>query len=543
MRLADLERYFEKAVEMIVDNDSGDRLPPGIRQAVELIEREPQHPQAEAIQRRVSAYNRAIDDEDFRAEEMRLCAQSPAYWINNWVWTFDPRRTPSNVPFALFPKQIEFLEWMQARIANQEDGIVEKSRDAGLSWLCIAISAWLWLFHLSSKVTFGSRKEKFVDELGNPDSLFEKFRILLKNLPPWMRPQAHECATNKLKFINRLNGSTITGEAGDNMGRGGRSSLYFLDEFAFVERSQRVDAAVSENSNVKIYVSTPNGNGNTFAKKRHSGQYPVFRIHWRDDPRKDEAWYAKRKAQLDPVVLAQEIDIDYAASIEGVCIPNAWVMAAVGLTLPSIGKLTAGFDVADEGRNKNVMIVAKGPVVLHIEAWSEGDVPYSAWKASEIGLQWRIRLLNYDSIGSGSTVGGLLRRMENLPFDVEGINGSGSVSDTTWQEFDDRTSKDMFKNRRAELWWLLRRRFEKTYEHVNRTAEHSIAELISIPNCAELISQLSQPLRRYDDSGKIQIESKIQMKTRGIESPDYADALVYTFARSVGDNLDWLKKA
>jgi len=375
MRLADLDRYFEKAIETIADKESEEGLPPGIRQALELIEREPQHPKAETIRRRIDAYNRAIVDEDFQAEELRRCAESPVYWINNWVWTFDPRRKPSNIPFDLFPKQAEFLEWLQARLDNQEDGVVEKSRDEGLSWLCISFSTWLWLFYTSSKVTVGSRKEKLVDQLGDPDSLFEKVRILLKSLPPWMKPQEHQYGDNKLRFSNRLNGSTITGEAGDNMGRGGRSSLYFLDEFAFVERSQRVDAAVSENSDVKIYVSTPNGNGNTFAKKRHSGQYPVFRIHWTDDPRKDAAWYAKRKAQLDPVVLAQEIDIDYAASIEGVCIPNAWVMAAVNLKLPAMGRLTAGFDVADEGRNKNVIIIAKGPVVLHIEAWAEGDVP------------------------------------------------------------------------------------------------------------------------------------------------------------------------
>jgi len=218
-------------------------------------------------------------------------------------------------------------------------------------------------------------------------------------------------------------------------------------------------------------------------------------------------------------------------------------MAAVNLKLPAIGKITAGFDVADEGRNKNVIIIAKGPVVLHIEAWAEGDVPYSAWKARELGLQWRVNLLNYDAIGVGSAVGGIINRFENLPFEVEGINGGGSVSDTKWREFDDRSSKEMFRNRRAELWWLLRRRFEKTYEHINRAAEHPIDELISIPNNAELISQLSQPLRFFDESGKIQIESKDKMRTRGVESPDYADALVYTFARSVGDSLDWLKKA
>lgn len=541
MKFAELERQLEKAVALVVDTSSNSYYPPGVDQARREIERYPDHPQAEAILRRIALLDRARTDKAFRASELEKCAGDCVYWINNWCWTFDPRRKPSNIPFNLFPKQEAFIRWLIERIDLKEDGIVEKSRDAGLSWLCIAFATWLWIFHPSNKVTVGSRKSDLVDRLGDPDSLFEKIRILLKNLPSWMQPQDY--SDNELRFANRSNGSTITGEAGEQMGRGGRSSVYFLDEFAFVERAQRVDAAVSENSEVKIYVSTPNGNGNVFAKKRHSGQYPVFRIHWRDDPRKDDAWYAKRKAQLDPVVLAQEIDIDYAASIEGVCIPNAWVMAAVGLKIPAAGRSVAGLDVADEGKNKNVMIVAKGPVVVYVEGWAEGDVPHTSWKAKEIGLQYRIKQLNYDAIGSGSTVGGLLRREENLPFEVDGVNGSGSVSDTKWAEFDDRTSKEMFRNRRAELWWLLRRRFEKTYEHVNRKAEHPLDELISIPNHGELINQLSQPLRRFDDGGKILIESKDQMKARGIESPDFADALVYTFARSISDGLGWLAKA
>lgn len=541
MKFADLERQFEKAIAQIVEVDGQAQYPPGIVQARREIEKHPDHPMADSIRHRIALLDRANSDEAFRVSELQKCEDSAVYWINNWCWTFDPRRKPSNIPFNLFPKQEEFLRWLGDRIAKNEDGIVEKSRDAGLSWLCIAFAAWLWLFTPSSKVTVGSRKADLVDRLGDPDSLFEKIRILLKNLPSWMQPENY--TDNELRFGNKANGSSITGEAGEQMGRGGRSSLYFLDEFAFVERAQRVDAAVSENSEVKIYVSTPNGNGNVFAKKRHSGQYPVFRIHWRDDPRKNDAWYAKRKKQLDPVVLAQEIDIDYAASIEGVCIPNAWVMAAINLKLPPAGKCAAGLDVADEGKNKNVMIVVKGPVVRHIEDWAEGDVPHTSWKAKEIGLQHRIKQLNYDAIGSGSTVGGLLRREENLPFEVEGINGSGSVSETKWEQFDDRTSKELFRNRRAELWWLLRRRFEKTYEHVNRKAEHPMDELISIPNHAELINQLSQPLRRFDDAGKILIESKDQMKARGIESPDFADALVYAFARSITDNLGWLAKA
>jgi hypothetical protein len=39
---------------------------------------------------------------------------------------------------------------------------------------------------------------------------------------------------NYMRIINPDNGATITGEAGDNIGRGGRTTMYFLDEWALL---------------------------------------------------------------------------------------------------------------------------------------------------------------------------------------------------------------------------------------------------------------------------------------------------------------------
>jgi hypothetical protein len=43
-----------------------------------------------------------------------------------------------------------------------------------------------------------------------------------------------------------------------------------------------------------------------------------------------------------------------------------------------------------------------------------------------------------------------------------------------------------------------------------------------------LAAQLSQPTWAPNPSGKILIESKVQMRSRGIKSPDQADALALT---------------
>ena len=105
---------------------------------------------------------------------------NPVAFIRDWGVTFDPRMAevglPTTMPFILFPKQEEFIDWLVARWKSREDGLVEKSRDMGLSWLSVAIAVWMWLFWEGTVVGFGSRKEEYVDKLGDPKSLFWKAR-------------------------------------------------------------------------------------------------------------------------------------------------------------------------------------------------------------------------------------------------------------------------------------------------------------------------------------------------------------------------------
>jgi phage terminase large subunit len=84
-----------------------------------------------------------------------------------------------------------------------------------------------------------------------------------------------------MRVLNPENGASIVGEAGDNIGRGNRTSIYFKDESAFYEHADAIDAALSQTSNCKIDVSTPNGAGNAFYRKRHGGKIKVFVFDWR----------------------------------------------------------------------------------------------------------------------------------------------------------------------------------------------------------------------------------------------------------------------
>lgn len=289
---------------------------------------------------------------------------NPVAFIEDWGCTFDPRNAerglPTVVPFLLFDKQRDFIGWLYDRWRAQEDGLGEKSRDMGVSWLCVAFAVWMWIFHDGSVVGFGSRKEEYVDQLGDPKSLFWKAREFIKWLPVEFRP---DWDAPYMRIINKDNGSVIIGEAGSNIGRGNRASIYFKDESAFYEKPDAIDAALSQTSNCKIDVSTPNGNGNPFYRKRHGGKIPVFTFHWRDDPRKDEAWYRKQCEGLDPVIVAQEIDINYEGSVTNSFMPGRAVDAAQRRTaqeVEGIGPWMIGVDAAHEGDDESVIHARRG---------------------------------------------------------------------------------------------------------------------------------------------------------------------------------------
>jgi hypothetical protein len=77
----------------------------------------------------------------------------------------------------------------------------------------------------------------------------------------------------------------------------------------------------------------------------------------------------------------------------------------------------------------------------------------------------------------------------------------------------------MYANKRAELWGLMREWLQSA----------------SIPNDKQLKADLSAPHQKPNSSGSIQLESKKEMKSRGLPSPDAADALACTFAYPVAN--------
>ena len=138
-------------------------------------------------------------------------ADNPVDFINHWCDTYDPRKagskTPAKGPLVLFQRQDELVEFLLACLRGEEAGLIEKSRDMGATWVCCAFSVWLWLFWPGSAVGWGSRKEALVDRIGDPDSIFEKMRMLITGLPPVFMPVGFSESEN-MSFMRIVNPET-----------------------------------------------------------------------------------------------------------------------------------------------------------------------------------------------------------------------------------------------------------------------------------------------------------------------------------------------
>jgi hypothetical protein len=497
----------------------------------------------------------------------------PWDFISDWGMTVDPRNIErglsADVPFVLWPRQIEYVQWLYSRWQSGERGLCEKSRDCGVTWLFVGFGVCEWLFQPGFSMGIGSRKEQLVDHLGDLDSIFEKIRYFTLSLPSILLPEGFDPKKHLtyMRCVNPEIGSTITGEAGDEIGRGGRKSIYIVDEAAKIERQGLVDRALSATTNCQIDVGTPNGTGNAFYKKRMRMDKTdkLFIFDWRDDPRKDQSWYARQISEHDAVTVAQEIDRDYNASQEDSFIPAPWVSAAIDahvtLGFGAEGVRVTAFDPADTG-DARAVANRYGSIIKEAREKRDGDITQAIPWAVDIADEFRADKFIFDADGMGTPAMKLsLQRLSVGRMEVVGYHGSAGVVDPdlparkrqtiqkAYREGDmsleswgstEKTNRDTYVNFRAQTWSYLRDRFEATYHAIqqvqngarvlNVDPDHLISIDSRCKNITELQSELSRPKRIYTDNGKIKVESKDSMRRRGVESTNLADVVVMAYS-------------
>lgn len=489
-------------------------------------------------------------------------ANNPVAFINHWCDTYDPRKAGKDPgpkgPLLLFQRQDELVECLMACLQAETALLVEKTRDMGATWVCCAFSVWLWLFWNGSAVGWGSRKEQLVDKIGDPDSIFEKIRMLINGIPKFFLPVGFSPKDHMhfMRIINPETGSTITGEAGDNIGRGGRSLIYFKDESAHYERPERIEAALSDNTNVAVDISSVNGLGNVFYRRREAGadwtgaivpgRTQVFVMDWRDHPAKNDDWYEARRAKAEEEgllhVFAQEIDRNYSASVEGILIHQEWVRAAVDahikLSCSASGMWSSALDVADGGGDTNAQSQRQGIILRKLDEWGARDAAVTARKAiANVADKGKIEL-QYDCIGVGSTVKAEVNNLKDAKRLPKGIrlvpwNAGAKVLKPEQRvvpgDSESPKNKDFYTNLKAQGWWELRNRFYRTFRAVTEGAMYDPNTLISLDSNLKLLRKLEKELCQVTAGRGAGLKLMIDKTPEGTKSPNLADAVMMDY--------------
>lgn len=501
-------------------------------------------------------------DPQAAADARAYYSTRPVEYICHWMDTYDPRKRKNRwMPFVLFKRQAEFIQFVEELERDGESGLVEKCRDVGASWLGCAYSVWRLIFHDDDATGWASRKEALVDKKGDPDSLFEKMRLLIDRTPDVFRPK---CNHAFLKIVNTENGATLTGEAGDNIGRGGRKGRVFLDEAAHIDRAELIEASLADTTDVRIDLSSVNGTGNMFHRRREAGMIwtpgetippgviRVFIFDWRDHPEKTPEWYEKRRAKAEREglqhVFAQEVDRDYNAAVENTLIDGQWIDAAMDAHLQIHGmggdEWMAGLDLADQGLDRNALVLRQGNILRHAREWSERDpgvtTRHTLSTLQEKGM--RGIAIQYDCIGLGATVKSEWNRLvetgetDAADFRMVAWNAGAAVIRPFERLIPDDDgsiiNKAFFHNFKAQAWWALRTRFYKTWRAIKHGDVYQPHELISIDSTipagvlGQLKKELAQPTRGTSAGTMRMLVNKTP---EGTKSPNLGDATCQCF--------------
>lgn len=239
-----------------------------------------------------------------------------------------------------------------------------------------------------------------------------------------------------------------------------------------------------------------------------------------------------------------------------VIIKRSWLLSCIGaaekLGLNRDGKNRIGFDVADSGDDKNAWADMRGSILVDVEDWSGGEdeLPKSARRVYDRAIQAGADI-SYDSIGVGAFVGGYVDELNELrgkSIKHMKFNAAAGVVDPEKRvdpENDkSEKNKDAYSNLKAQAWSMLGRRAQLTHRAVKGEIEIDPDTAFCIdPECTDverLITELSSPRRQIAANGKMKVESKEDMKKRGIDSPNLADAVVAATAQLDKQGYDWL---
>ena len=340
-----------------------------------------------------------------------------------------------------------------------------------------------------------------------------------------------------------------------------RRVLVIGDEAAGLHKDllDQADSLISNELSRIVLVGNPDDPQSHFAKVCEPGSgWNVIRISAFDTPNftgeaipddlKDvlisPVWVQEKKkswGETNPLYIAKILGEFPEITNDGL-IPISWIKAAQDRHLSPKLPIELGVDVGG-GRDKNIIALRKGPWVRIVHRSQTSNTMITLGHVLMTMRDEEASLCKIDYIGIGK---GAVDRANEMKGDQTLDNDTDQLtSNQTWLDLlldklklkylarlicginvgRSARDKEQFVNLRAEGYWNLRLRFER-------------GDIDIDPNDDDLAAQLVD-LKWKPVSGRIQIESKEEIRKRGKSSPDSADAIMLSFLDNTEDEKEY----
>ncbi len=185
---------------------------------------------------------------------------------------------------------------------------------------------------------------------------------------------------------------------------------------------------------------------------------------------------------------------------------------------PTAAKM--GVDVARYGTDESIILLRQGGHCRVVNTVAYGPTTELVGLVLQHGYEHmkapaEFPITCVDDVGVG---GGVTDMLEERDVPVVPIIGGAASAQLL------PTGKPRFVNKRSELWWNMREAF------AGPSGTGADGWLDIDPDDEDLQAQLGQIKYRVNSHGQIAVETKDEMKARGLPSPDRGDALAYALA-------------
>jgi hypothetical protein len=296
---------------------------------------------------RLEVQDRCAHDLRFRAEQQKINAADPAYFVAMWLVAEEPRGLELAIgeaeedeaedeetyiwesggefddddpilEFIPFAYQVELIQ-LFARVNSdrrKQDVYIEKARGIGVSYVFLAAAYWAFLYRPWRGI-FLSDKLDHADRAMDLSSLFGKVDLFVFYTPAWMRPKNWNGKSQKHRrqglFRHPATTATLSAVATTpDAGRSERGRYTASDESAFQEHWRDTHDTMGGTVRHRWAWTTPSykqgvqwENAFTEVKKHHknaraNGKRPIalaIELDWYINPYHDKDWYAEEFAR------------------------------------------------------------------------------------------------------------------------------------------------------------------------------------------------------------------------------------------------------